>query len=70
MDFGALDRHITGNWGMDYMPDEECAGCEDEENAPHTCDLAEDTRDFDDLEDEDLYDDFDYSLEYDEGGWD
>lgn len=39
MDADALDRWITGNYGMDQ---EECAGCEDEENAPHTCDLAED----------------------------
>lgn len=58
MDMDALDRHITGNYGEDQY--EECGGCEDEENAPHTCDLAEE---------EDFDDDFPLSLEYDEGGW-
>jgi len=42
-----LDNYITGHYGEDQY--EECAGCEDEDNAPHTCDLAEDTRDFDSM---------------------
>lgn len=42
MDFGALDRHITGNYGMDQ---EELCACGDEE-----CDGEhEDTRDFDSM---------------------
>lgn len=49
LDAGALDRFITGNWGSDQY-DNECLACEDEDNGyAHTCDLAEDTRDFDSM---------------------
>jgi len=71
MDFGALDRYITGNYGEDQF-DFDCPGCEDEDNAEHRapCELAEDARDFDSMPGgADYEDDFPLAWEYDDYGY-